>query len=241
MDLATLLALFRAHAWIALAALFIGALLRAVKGDTPLPYVTPRVRPWLALGLGLVAGVLNSLVAKVPLGTALFQGFAAAATAIAGHESLIESLRGGVEFFASPSDPKPPCGPSGEGSACSTLPPVAIHEKEFPMQRSALHLRTGFLVLTLLLPGCGATLAGAEIAAVAGGIPLVECVGKDLLAGRDTFEDLKTDCKAATIAEVEGIVETLAAQPAPPATPPAIPSPIPALAAKVHHAAKAAS
>lgn len=88
------------HAWIAAAAIVIGFLVRLLKGDTPLPFVPAKYRPFLALGFGVVAGALNALVAGTAWPIAVGQGLVAAMTAMAGHDSIVESLRGGIEFFS---------------------------------------------------------------------------------------------------------------------------------------------
>ena len=84
-----------------------------MKSDVALPFaVPPRVRSWLALGLGIVLGVVQSLASGAPMVKALLDGLAAAVGAIAAHETIIESLRGGKEFFATSARtglrPKPP-------------------------------------------------------------------------------------------------------------------------------------
>lgn len=116
MDFSALLSALSSHKWIVVAALVITALVRLFKSDTPLPFgwvVPPRYRVWLALGLGIVAGVLNAGIAGTPWQTAILQGLGAAISAILGHEFLVESLRGGREFFTPVA---PPGGPtSGAG------------------------------------------------------------------------------------------------------------------------------
>lgn len=97
-----------AIAWFTLSAIVIGGIVRLLKSDTPLPTVPVRLRPWLALGLGLVAGVLQAVTTGTPWLQALGSGFTAAVTAITGHDLVVESLRGGAEPFAPSSTPKVP-------------------------------------------------------------------------------------------------------------------------------------
>lgn len=93
-----LFALIRAHQWVAVAAVVIGFLTRLLKSDTKLPItLPPRVRPWLALVFGAASGMLETIVAGTPVDEALLGGLVAALTAIAGHDALIEGLRGGRE------------------------------------------------------------------------------------------------------------------------------------------------
>lgn len=94
------LQLLATHQWLAVSALVIGAIVRLLKGDTPLPlFVPPSLRAWLALGLGVASGVLDALQHGTPWLTALMGGLAAALTAISGHELMIEGLRSGRELF----------------------------------------------------------------------------------------------------------------------------------------------
>lgn len=86
------------HNWVAVAALVIGFLIRLLKSDTKLPVTLPAgVRPWLALVLGAGAGVLEHVMSGMSWGEALTGGLIAALTAIAGHDTLVEGLRGGRE------------------------------------------------------------------------------------------------------------------------------------------------
>jgi len=73
-----------------------------------LPTVPARVRPWLALGLGLVAGVLQAVTTGTPWLQALGSGVTAAVAAMTGHDLVVESIRGGAEPFAPSSTPKVP-------------------------------------------------------------------------------------------------------------------------------------
>lgn len=119
MDLSELSGLLAEHKWLAALALFIGAIVRLLKSDTPLPWTVPaQWRSWLAIGLGVVGGVLDALVIGTPTVRALLQGLAAAAIAIAAHDALVEGLRGGREWFSS--KPKAPPG-NAAGSASGTL------------------------------------------------------------------------------------------------------------------------
>ena len=89
------------HQWVAVGAIVIGGLVRLVKSQWFAQHVTfvpPGWRPWIALGLGAVHGVLQHLAAGVDPRRAIVEGIVAAGVAILGHEFLVESLRGGREL-----------------------------------------------------------------------------------------------------------------------------------------------
>lgn len=98
MDLTAIATLIEQHKWVALSALVIGAIVRLLKSDTPLPTVPSAWRPWLALGLGCISGALDAIVNGTAWTAALVGGLVAALTAIAGHDALIASARGGREL-----------------------------------------------------------------------------------------------------------------------------------------------
>lgn len=103
-DIPAVLALLKAHAWIGLAALLVGLLVRLLKSDVPItPTIPARYRPFLALALGQVAAVLDHVASGTPWKDAAIGGFLAAVVAMLGHEAAIEKLRGGQEVGA----PKP--------------------------------------------------------------------------------------------------------------------------------------
>jgi len=111
------------HKWVPFAAVIVGAAVRALKSDSPITVVPAQWRPWLALALGAVAGVLQAVLGGATWTKALADGLVAALTAMAGHDLLIESARNGRELFTSsptsppaspPSAPAPlPVGPAG--------------------------------------------------------------------------------------------------------------------------------
>lgn len=123
MDLNQLFQLISEHKWIAVMAVVIGAVVRLLKSDTPLPFSVPaRWRSWLALGLGAVSGVLDSLMAGTPLLQALVEGLGSAMLAIVGHETVVEGLRKGRELFAaSPKGSTPTDGVASRGGTLGVL------------------------------------------------------------------------------------------------------------------------
>lgn len=89
-------------AWVVGNALITGGIVRALKGDTFLPYVEARYRPFAAIGLGTLGGTIEGMVMGRPLPEAIALGLVSSTLSIAGHELGIESLNGGKELFAKP-------------------------------------------------------------------------------------------------------------------------------------------
>lgn len=108
------------HWWI-VAALVVGLLVRILKSPNVLgDKIPPRVRAPLAVGLGIVAGVLADIVGGVPFWPAITGGVLAGLTAILGHVFVIEGIAGGREIGPGMFD-------SGGGKGKPpTPPPLAI-------------------------------------------------------------------------------------------------------------------
>lgn len=112
------------RAWVPLAALVVGLIVRLLKSDTKVPIdVPPRVRVWLALGLGVLSGVLEAVATGRAWGDAIVGGVVSAALAILGQNVVIDSLRGGRELTI-PGLIKPGV-PPGPGKPPSIRPPPA--------------------------------------------------------------------------------------------------------------------
>lgn len=88
------------HAWVPLAALVIHVVVRMSKSNSWPPWftITARTRSWLALGLGIVSGILDAVVGGSAWGPALVGGLISAITAISGHDLIVESLRNGRDI-----------------------------------------------------------------------------------------------------------------------------------------------
>lgn len=82
---------------IGVVALLVGAIVRWLK-----PTVAPRWRPFLALGLGAAAGVVDYVLTGRAWREALLAGLASAIVAMTGHEAVIEGARGGREIGGGP-------------------------------------------------------------------------------------------------------------------------------------------
>lgn len=116
MDTNDVLHLVRSGAWIPLIAAAVGAAIRLSKTDAAVawcPWVTkPEHRAWWALGLGVVGGIADRIVAGANARDAvivgLFGGLIAGQTSIAAHEVVIEGWRKGREVGLK----KPPKGPT---------------------------------------------------------------------------------------------------------------------------------
>jgi hypothetical protein len=82
--------------WIALAAFLIGAFVRAIKSDGAkillanlgLPPIPTRALPFVALGAGAIAGMLDAYLGGAAWTDAVYAGITAAASAVFGHELL---------------------------------------------------------------------------------------------------------------------------------------------------------
>jgi hypothetical protein len=131
----TITKLVQKHAWIALVALFIGAVGRTMKTDraTKLPVIGPWIakipsnkRPYVIFVLGQASAVLDRITRGTRWQDAVLGGLVASALAAFGHDIFIEGVRGGQEVFGpdpkastqkdrQPSDPPP----SGVGKGAS--------------------------------------------------------------------------------------------------------------------------
>lgn len=197
MDINELVAMLGEHRWVAACALVIGAIVRVLKSDTPLPFTVPaKWRGWLAIGLGIVAGALEAVAGGTPWARALAEGLTAALIAITGHELGVESLRGGKELFARQDD--------GEGE-----PPRAIERAA----RITGGMVLAFFVTVLslgALQGCGygaATCGAIDVAKTACDVLPIRYLAEDgtertVLVPRDEVEALGRT--AAARAECDG-------------------------------------
>lgn len=74
MDPSQLSTLLAEHKWFAAIALLVTAIVRLLKSDTQLPWSVPaQWRAWLAIGLGVVGGILDALVSGTSIVQALLQ------------------------------------------------------------------------------------------------------------------------------------------------------------------------
>jgi hypothetical protein len=97
-----LVGLVESRQWPMVAAALIWMVVRALKSERIPLDVPARARPWVALGLGVIAGACESVLGGVPLGDALLAGLGAGLAASGLHESLVESLRHGREPLSIP-------------------------------------------------------------------------------------------------------------------------------------------
>lgn len=87
--------------WVATAAIIIGAVVRYLKSDSPLPewlHVAPKWRPVVAFALGVVAAAFDFAAMGTPWPNAIAKGFLASFGAVVGHHLVIEKGRGGKEL-----------------------------------------------------------------------------------------------------------------------------------------------
>lgn len=87
--------------WVASVAVIIGAVVRYLKSDSPLPewlHVAPKWRPVAAFALGIVAAVLDAVAIGTPWPDAIAKGVLASFGAMVGHHFVIEKGRDGKEL-----------------------------------------------------------------------------------------------------------------------------------------------
>jgi len=91
--------LIERRAWVPLASVVVFFLVRLMKSDTKLPInLPPLTRAWVALGLGVLSGVLEKVATGRTWTSAIVGGLVTGALAIIGHDTLIASLRKGREI-----------------------------------------------------------------------------------------------------------------------------------------------
>lgn len=213
-DLTALLAAVGGHKWLLVSALVIGTLVRLFKSDSPLPFgiaIPARWRGWAAVGLGVVAGVLNAMVNGTPLRDALLQGVAAAIGAIIGHDLLVAGLRDGREFFTPKAPPGggPTAGGAGGGAGGttpSTRPPsgsayrVALEDARTWLPQPARVVYAWSFSAAMLLVGVGSisscaawTTAKPVIRTILDDTQLACILANAVLANRDIAALCKVD------------------------------------------------
>lgn len=130
-EVARLSALVAQHKWVPLAALAIALIVRLLKSDTKIPIdIPPNWRVRLAIALGCVSGVLEAVTTGTGWTESIVGGLISAALAVLGHETIINSLRGGKEFVV-PGLTKPGV-PPAPGKPPS-IPAPALPEMREPM------------------------------------------------------------------------------------------------------------
>jgi hypothetical protein len=86
----------KAHAWVPLAGVVVGLMIRLVKDDKLVAWfpvtIAPQYRAWTAVFLGIISGVLDKVIGGGSLATALIGGLLAALTAISGNELVVEPV-----------------------------------------------------------------------------------------------------------------------------------------------------
>jgi len=103
----SIIAAWQAHEWLLFTALIVGAVVSFAKqgwlGGWLAAHLPPAARPYLAMALGFFGTVAGELCSQppVPLVQALLDGvngIIAGMIAIAGHQVVIEGMRGGKEI-----------------------------------------------------------------------------------------------------------------------------------------------
>lgn len=159
-DITTLLSqagkLIEDHAWLPLASLVIFAATRLIKDDRFVAWfpvtIQPRYRSWVAMGLGVLSGVLQALVGGAKWPTAIVGGLISAYTAIAGHDLVVESIRKGRDIGV-PKDEYTGQGPPGGAVELGKKDKAAPSEQTGPYSARMVALVLG---VAIALPGCAA-------------------------------------------------------------------------------------
>ena len=136
MPITDILPMIQAHAWVPLAALAIGFLVRTLKSDAfVLPSwaaVAAPYRPLLVLALGIVSGVLDAVVAGTPWRDAIIGGLLSALMALIGHTAIVDVLRGGRDIGVddlTPTEPVAPQRPPVTIEMRANIPPSASSDE----------------------------------------------------------------------------------------------------------------
>lgn len=201
--------------WVAVVAIAIALIVRLLKSDTTIPIdIPPRLRVWLALGLGAASGAIDKLVeaGDTTWTTALVSGLSAAAVAILSHNIVIGSVRDGKEFVV-PGLTKENT-PPGPGKPPSISPPplpaiITPITSSSDNRKGSLMTKSKwkFGLAALLLVGCSLFTPQGEAkgALVAGDIA---CVIEKAYLDNDA---LNAACKLLTPAQQEAARQLLAA------------------------------
>ena len=95
------ISLVRSRMWIPLASLFINVIIRVYKNDVAVAWfpwsMPPRVRPFVAIGLGVASGFVAGL-SSGSWGAAIAGGVFAGMLSITTHELVVESIRKGRDI-----------------------------------------------------------------------------------------------------------------------------------------------
>lgn len=124
MDPKPFLDLIAKHQWVGLAALVIGLMVRLLKEDSTFPpfAIPARWRPLLAMGLGVVSGVLQAVSTGTRWHDAILGGLVSAFVAIAGHDAIVGSIRDGKDVPL----PGPMRVASGQSKGPKPEPPTPV-------------------------------------------------------------------------------------------------------------------
>ncbi len=155
----SMLDLIQKHAWIPLAVIVIGLIVRLLKSDTRIPFtIPPEYRRFAVVVLGMTSAALERVVAGTPWKDAALGGFVAIFGAYLGHYFVVDKLRDGKEL-AIPGLIIP--GASPAPGAPVTIPPSAMKPPRPPTIPLAMLIVLAFP----LLSGCAALFHALDLAA----------------------------------------------------------------------------
>lgn len=191
--------------WPMVAAAAIWLFVRAMKSERIPIDIPARVRPWVAIGLGVASGAAEAFIAGQPLVEALVVGAGAGLMASGFHESFVESARRGHE----PLSVRPPALLDAPRESRRPPPDDDLGGPKAPPSIVTLSI----LVLTFAgCAGLGCGGAAAKFEAVAHSARDVAVVAEacSFAAKEQAMAECKTDaCKADVLRKYAPIADVL--------------------------------
>lgn len=196
----TLIELARANLWIPLLAAVVGAIIRVCKSDplvAKIPvYIKPENRAVAALVLAVIGAALDRIAVGGKWYDALAGGLVAGSGAIAGHEVIVNKVRGGRDFGVRKDPPPPTTGSPWDDDSERPPPTPAIRPPVLKV--TALLAAAGLVFFLTACPGAGKVCTALDLAAKACDLILVKMPdGTEVLVPRKQIEAVALRVQAA--------------------------------------------